>query len=257
MYVRRYLIVLLILSGAAIPAILGASCPAPTAPQSLTMSLTRSTDLAPPPCDQGFVCISLVNTTIITVEVALYTHDGFDLRQIYDCGTAPDCCPENNAQRSCKCWCPGAQVGELCLTPPELFNPTRVNLTPIFGMPTTSLGPGMSKVVSIQCEKIKSMGIDVGRPGQALTSPEHRAGVNYRCSMLPGGAPPSDCLTGRTGAYLARCACYYASDVPCGGTIEYRIYDRNNGVNPNFVSLAVVNPPKTTAPCPYLAPTTP
>lgn len=234
MSARRYLMVLLILAGAVVPALTGVSCPPPGNPAYLKPTTTTQMDSVLPPCDSGFVCISIVNTSCVPVEVALYTQDGYDLNQFYDCGTSVDCCPEQNAQRACKCWCPGALTGELQLTPPQLFVPPY--LTPIAGANTTLLTPGMSKLVSIQCQQIKNMGIRIGKPGTGITTnPEFQAGVYYRCPLVLSTDPTQ---TPR-----------FPSQVPCGQTIEMRILDRNDCVTPNFTLLSVVSPPRVSLDC--------
>ncbi len=235
---RRCLVLSLLLSGSLIPILVGASCPPPAPPLVLSDSGGCGTEDAVsnavlPVCDLGFVCITMVNTTSIPVEVALYVHDGYDPNYFFDCGFAPECCPEVNAQRFCRCPCQYAEIGEMYLTPPQLFQ--SLFIWPINGASTTTLKPGLSQVVSIQCQKIKSFGIQVGTPGTALTSPQLQAGVHYRCPLVPLPNMPPGLMN--------------LLHVPCGGTIQYVISDRNNCVSPQATHLTI-QPARVSAPCP-------
>ena len=121
MPVKRYLTLSVLLSAAVLPVIIGASCPPPSTPYFASIGSNRvGTTTEVPSCTPGNVCISIVNTTFIDVEVSLYKHDGFDLELDYCQETRPDVIggtPVFIAE-----YCPGYNFGEYQLVRPQLFD---------------------------------------------------------------------------------------------------------------------------------------
>ncbi len=219
MSARRKSVMFMILAGALIPVIIGASCPPPQTPQIYSPSTGALTNPVVPTCTAGFVCISVVNTTFIPVEVALYTHDGYDFAPYqYPDPPSYECCTYAYAQNPCNCPRAGAQIGELKLTFPELFQ--GVNRKDLQGANTKTLVAQGSLQESYQCEQVKSVGVAIARPPNVLTAPEFRAGPNYRQRLAaPASRGPGE--------------------IACGGTIQYVIYDDNENADPLFAKLAV------------------
>jgi hypothetical protein len=170
-----------------------------------------------PQCNSGFVCVSVVNTTFIPIDIALYTHNGYDLTGTeYPAPASIQCCT-GLSQVACPCIRAGATTGELELTLPELFQ--NKNLRSVQGQTVTTLDPQASLLEQIQCGQVKTLGVAVARETQVFTSP-YLAGPRYRARIAN---PPR----------------VRAGEVPCGGTIQFIIYDQQNNVNPLFATLAV------------------
>jgi len=219
---RRWLVVAALCAAVALPVIIGASCPSPSDPVYLavtTSELTVTTQI--PQCNPGFVCISVVNTACVDVEVSLYIHNGYDLTNppTYCSWTPPNNVwyPEDRSQ-----YCPGYNVGEYQLAQPQLF--TDVNLYPISGQDIRVLNPRESLQVRIQDTSIKSFGIEVAGSGGLPNSPEIVDGPKYRCTMVDLG---SDIRVPRSSEHI-----------PSGETFQFVIYDLNNCALPGLAQFA-------------------
>jgi hypothetical protein len=224
---RRYLIVMLILTAGAIPLFTGASCPPPSNALFFPTQTNTQGPRTLPVCNPGFVCISIVNQACVPCEVALYTQDGFDLCQIvngvctyqYPGPPSPGCCPPGISNPGgCVCQRPGADVGELMLTRPEIFQTP--NIHTIQGQQTTVLQPGAAVLERIECGNVKTIGAAVGTIGNSLTAPEFQEGPRYRERL----APPAVRLPG---------------EVRCGGTIEFLVYDISRCADPVLSQFAI------------------
>jgi len=236
MSLRAYLVLLLIGCCAAVPVIIGASCPPPSGPYFPTIDPQFTNVRELPDCVAGFVCISIVNQACIPAEVALYTHDGYDLNLEYADPPSYECCTSPNPTEPCPCPRDGALTGELKLARPELFGDEEEggeegeegdgeagteppnNLTPIQGNDTRTLLPNESLLIRIQCEDVKTIGAAVGMVDSVLTEPAHRE-LRYR-EPLDGSQAG-------------------ANDVPCGGTIEFIVYDLSQCANPALTDFAM------------------
>lgn len=227
MSARRYLIVMLILAAGAVPVFTGASCPPPSNPLYFPTQTNTQGTRTLPACNPGFVCVSIVNQACVPCEVALFTQDGFDLcvlvngvcTYVYPDTPSPGCCPPGISNTGgCVCQRPGANVGELMLSFPELFQTQ--NIHAIQGQQTIILQPGAAVLERIQCENVKSLGLAVGMPGSALTAPQFQEGPRYRERL----APPASRLPGQ---------------VRCGGTMEFLVYDVSRCADPVLTKLAI------------------
>jgi hypothetical protein len=222
------------------PIMIGASCPPPSNPFFLSLTTTTlDVTTQVPNCVAGFVCVSIVNTACVDVDVALYVHDGFDPDLDYTSGAALACCPNpDTAVAACPCPRPGYQVGEAQLTRPELF--TDVNQTPIQGEDVRMLQPRESVLLQIQEGDIKSFGIALGRVGTVPAAPEIRDGPRYRCTLVaipetisaPGGSARAE------------------EDVPSGETFQFKIYDQSNCAAPGLAQLATSAATSSSGGCP-------
>ena len=217
---RRGLVAAALCGGAALPVIIGASCPPPSDPFYLAVTPDRlnvATQI--PQCNPGFVCISVVNTACVDVEVSLFVHNGYDLT-LPSCNWVPPTqvwFPEDASQ-----YCPGYNVGEFQLARPQLF--TNVNLYPIQGQNIRLLKPRESLQVRIQDGSIKTFGIELARPGELPASPEIIDGPRYRCTMVNLG---SNIRVTRSPEH-----------VPTGETFQFVIYDLNNCALPGLAQFA-------------------
>ena len=220
MHRRKYIVCGILAAGIALPIIIGASCPPPNDPAFVSIITgpgTVTQDL--PPCEAGRVCISILNQTCVDADIILYIHNGYDLEGDFVTRTAIECCENQNATAPCPCFRPGSDTGELQLTPPELFQPVNryeiANGNAVYELPgradqLSSLGGRVT--VSLRCEEVKSIGLQVGLAGELPGTVEEQAGADYRCTMV---ATPQT----------------YPEDVACGATLQYTIVDRNNCAN--------------------------
>jgi hypothetical protein len=211
MSVRRYTILSLIGASVAIPILIGASCPAPTTPGIYGLVTTNlNTAISVAPCNAGFVCVNITNSSSIPVKVALYKHNGFDTAN--KCGTTSlfSCCTNPNSTVACPCPCTGATTGECKLNRDDLFtgcstDPVTANLYKIDGANYVTLAAAQSAAQQrIRCGDVKTLGAAVSRGGTAddpITAPVDQNGPVYR---------------GETGG------------VACGGTVLFHIVDINN-----------------------------
>lgn len=205
--------------------IIGASCPPPSNPAFISLQTSPSAlTLNLPPCDPGFVCISIVNQSCVDVDTILYVHDGFDLEGEYVTRTAFECCEDANSDTPCRCYRPGFDTGEMQLVRPELFQADLRR--EIEGEMTFTLEPDQGVLEPIQCGDIKTIGLEVAQAGNLPGSPEFIQGPDYRCAEAPATA------TGVTWEMLEE-------DVACGATIQYTIYDRNDCVAVELTVLRV------------------
>src|SRR5688572_10677759 len=136
---RRYIVLLLCLS-AAIPVIIGASCP-PPAPllYSVVPNNNTLTQSPVPGCVDGFICLNLANGATIPVQIAAYVHSGFDPNDLFPDPPQFACCTNPNAPGGCPCPCPGKTTGDCILDRTELFQ--AVNQRAINGMQIVTLAP--------------------------------------------------------------------------------------------------------------------
>lgn len=219
---RRGLVIAILCGAAALPVIIGASCPPPTNPFYLAVTPDRlNTNTQIPECSPGFVCISVVNTACVDCEVSLFRHDGYDLT------TPPTYCtwvppnnvwfPEDRSQ-----YCPGYNVGEYQLSRPQLFAANL--LYPIQGQNVRVLKPRESLQVRIQDTSVKSFGIQLGRVGTLPNNPEITDGPKYRCTMVD------------LGPYVR--VQRSPEHVPSGETFQFVIYDLNNCALPGLAQFA-------------------
>ncbi len=227
MHKRRCLVISIISSCLAIPVIIGSSCPAPSNPMYLHVGTNPPGARLLPSCkDPQSICISIVNEACVNVDIALYIHDGYDPTGRYlwlheDDDDSTVIVNGEEQEEECHDWV----NGELRLPRPELFQGN--NLWQITaGSTVYTLEPGASKVVQVQCEDVKSMGLAVAQSGGAnvLTAPEYSQGPEYRCRerCLPEDLP-EDCV----------------DIVPCGETIEFLVQDYNECVHPAATDLYV------------------
>ncbi len=220
---RKYVLCGILTALVGLPIIIGASCPPPDDPAFVSIitgpGSTVGQDL--PNCEQGRVCISILNQTCTDTDVILYIHDGYDLAGDYVTRTAIECCENENATEPCPCYRCGSDTGELQLTPPELFQPqNRYEIADgevirtLQGRVDRLSALGGRITVSIRCEEVKSIGLEVGLVDELPGLVRERAGADYRCTMVD-----LDCDQAHT------------EDVACGATIQYTIVDRNNCAN--------------------------
>ena len=224
---RRYLIVMLILVAGAVPVFSGASCPPPTNPLFFPTQTNTQGTRTLSDCNPGFVCVSIVNQACVPCEVALYTQNGYDLCVLvggictykYPGTPSPACCPSGISNPTgCACQRAGADVGELMLTRPEIFQ--AANIHNLQGASTAILQPGASLLERIQCGDVKTLGAAVGTVGSVLTTPQFQEGPRYRERL----AAPAVRLPG---------------EVKCGGTIEFLVYDLSRCADPVLSQFAV------------------
>lgn len=227
----KYVVYGLVAALVALPIIIGASCPPPDDPAFVSIitgpGSTTGQDL--PNCEQGRVCISILNQTCTDTDVILYIHDGYDLAGTYVTRWAIECCENENATEPCPCYRCGSDTGELQLTPPELFQPqNRYEIADgevirvLQGREDQLSALGGRLTISIRCEEVKTIGLEVGLEGQLPGLVQERAGADYRC----------------TGVEL-ECAQAYTEDVACGATIQYTIVDRNNCANEDLTVFRI------------------
>lgn len=235
MSARRRVMLAVMVAGVSLPILIGASCPPPSQPFYLAISTNRlNVGAQIPDCTQGFVCVSVVNTACIDVEVSLYVHDGYDPLIEYPAGFDSACCSANVVNQQCACPRPGYQVGEVQLTRPELFEaaPTATTLPPnlrqIDGRNVRVLGPRESSLVQIQEGDIKSFGIAIGREGTLLANPELLGGPYFRCLLV---AVP-DTATGVTVERITE-------HVPSGETFQFVVYDQSECAAPGLARLGI------------------
>lgn len=235
MTVRRVLVAAALCAGAALPVIIGASCPPPENPFYLAVTTNRlNVGAQIPPCTEGFVCISIVNTAYVPVDVSLYVHDGYDMNLTFCVSRPPPTVvwvtPVLNE------YCPGFYLGEFQLAQPQLY--TTARLHPIDGQNIRVFRDRESTQLRIPKNNIKTFGIAVARQGElAANGPEIQKGPHYRCTLVDLGF-----------YYVPRAP----EDVNDGCTLQYLIYDLNNGALPGLAQLAVqtaVGGGQTDKPC--------
>lgn len=214
---RRNLLVTLLVVSAAVPIIIGASCPPPASPYFTTIGTgTGQSATQVPNCSPGFVCISIVNNTCIEVEVALYVHNGFDVglrycefqRGIQVIGTPLRASEE----------CPGYNLGEFQVARPQLFDPPELepsNLYQIAGQDVRVLLPRETVLERIQVGNIKTFGLSVGRRGTLPDEPALQDAPRYRCTETSLGVVrvprlPEDVAAGQTFQFVI------TDDINCG-----------------------------------------
>lgn len=234
---RRMMIIAVLTGALLLPILFGASCPQPTAPFFTQIGAgTGRTATQIPSCSPGFVCISIVNTTCVNVEVSLYVHDGFDLslelcefeRGIVIGGTQLRPSEE----------CPGFNLGEYQIARPQLFEPPGdlpSNLFPIQGRDTRLLRPRETVQVRVQEGDIKTFGIDVGLEGSLPGDPALREAPFYRCTQVN---------LGTTRVPRAR------EHIPSGDTFQFVVFDEVNCALPGTAQLAVRTASSATGGCP-------
>jgi hypothetical protein len=115
------------------------------------------------------------------------------------------------------------------LTPPELFQPqNRYEIADgevirtLQGREDQLSALGGRITISIRCEEVKTIGLEVGLEGELPGLVQERAGADYRC----------------TGVDLD-CTQSYTEDVACGATIQYTIVDRNNCANEDLTVFRI------------------
>jgi len=217
---HKYSPVIVISACIVAPIIIGASCPPPSGPlhfPSTSNPITIATTI--PDCTPGWVCISIVNTTTVSAEVTLYTHDGYDPTLQFPFGISLNCCPNIAvAQNPCPCPGPGYQVGELQLMRPQLFQAGLIH--PIEGQNIRTIQPRESVLVEIQAGDIKSFGIEAGKVGTLPANPEIQDGPYYRCTMIPFPEIND--------------AARAPEDVPSGETFQFVLVDKSNNASPGL-----------------------
>lgn len=182
-----------------------------------------------PDCENGWLCVSIVNQTCVDVDVILYVHNGYDPEGVYATSAALECCEDENAASPCLCPQPGSGTGELQLVPPQLFHPLNRYVIgdeivhTLSGRPDFVAPAEGGVEVALRCEDVKSIGLEVGLAGELPDGVQERSGSHYRCTTV---------ATDR-GIYDR------PEQVPCGGTIQYVIYDRNSCGNPDVVVFRV------------------
>jgi hypothetical protein len=242
---RKHLVCGVLAAGLAIPIIIGASCPPPDDPAFVSIITGPGSTTALPSCESGRVCISIVNQTCVDTDIILYIHNGYDLTGQYVTEQAIECCQSTTSTVPCPCFRPGSDTGELQLLPPQLFQAqnrykianNKVVYT-VKGRPDKLSSQGGRVTVSLRCEDIKTMGLEVGMVGELPGTVQERSGPDYRCTMV---------TTGRGTQALPE-------DVACGGTLQYTIVDRNDCAD---VSLTVIRvDTSVSADCTTVTPTT-
>lgn len=236
---RRYWIVLVLAGGVVLPVIIGASCPAPSDPFVIPVTSNRiNIGTQVPNCTPGFVCISVVNSTCVDLEISLYVQNGYDLQLLYCRWQAP--LDLNTPMRASE-ECPGYNNGEYQVSRVDLFNPPAPlasNLYKIQGEDIRSLKPRESVLVQIQAADLKTFGLMIGRTGNLPTTPEYVDGPRYRCTMKALGnikVPRS------------------SEDVPSGETFQYTIYDQMDCSIPGLASLAIRTGSSSSRGCPAVS----
>jgi hypothetical protein len=188
MSTRRGLVTWILSACIVFPVVIGASCPPPTNPIviSIVPDNTGNTLQTVPACIEGFVCVNLANGAAISVNMALYTDDGFDPNNIYQDPQSFSCWTNPNSQTACPCDCPGRATGNCRLTRPQIFQ--AINLTPVNGLQTVTLAPNQSVLTRIRCGDVKTLGASVAQtPNDPVTAPVDQNGPVYRDD--PGGVP--------------------------------------------------------------------
>jgi hypothetical protein len=177
------------------------------------------------PCEPGRVCVDIINQACVPADVTLYVHDGYDLDGEYVTRTALECCENQNSTAPCPCDRPGFDVGEVQLRAPELFQ--AVNRVPIVAGGAeliTTLDAQVGRVRrTFLCDELKSVGIEMGDEGDLPAAPEERSSVYYRCTIIEVDREDQDA----------------EEHVACGGTIQFRIYDRNDCAHPDLTQYRV------------------
>lgn len=222
MSARRYILGCLIAATVVVPILIGASCPPPSTPFYYSMVIDNTNTTVLPPCNPGFVCVTFTNSTTIPVEVALYTHNGYDTANKCSSTSSFQCCTNPNSTTACPCPCTGAQTGECKLTRDDLFtgcgtDPPTANLDTINGQQVAQLAVNQSVQERIRCGDVKTLGAAVSRTdADPITAPADQNGPVYRDE--PGG-------------------------VRCGGTVQFLVVDLNQttagGGSQDLVTLAI------------------
>ncbi|HPD32408.1 MAG TPA: hypothetical protein PLL20_20640 [Phycisphaerae bacterium] len=228
---RKFLLFGLLTALVGLPIIIGASCPPPDDPAFVSIITGPGSTIGQqlPNCERGRVCISILNQTCTDTDVMLYVHDGYDLTGTYVTRRAVECCENQNATEPCPCYRCGSNSGEMQLTPPELFQPqnryeisTGQVIRTIPGRQDRLSALGGRITISIRCEEVKTIGLEVGLEGELPGLIQERAGPDYRCTRVD-----------------LDCAQAYTEDVACGATIQYTIVDRNNCANQNLTVFRI------------------
>jgi hypothetical protein len=132
----------------------------------------------------------MANQTTVPVQMALYTHDGYDPTNMYADTPSFSCCTNPNSTVACPCPCRGEDIGECMLNFVEIFqlvnldaNPTRIAINPV------TLAPGQSApIVRVRCEAIKTIGVSVALDtGDPINAPLDQRGPVYRTTDVPCG----------------------------------------------------------------------
>ncbi len=231
MHRRRIVICSILAAAFALPIIFGASCPPPDHPPFVSIIQPGSSVSGDVPnCETDRVCITVMNQTCVDTDIILYIQDGYDLTGQFATRTALECCESENATNPCPCFVPGSDTGELQLVPPQLFTPENryplANGEVIYelrGRADQLSALGGRVTVSLRCEEVKNIGLEIGLVGQMPGTVQERAGVDYRCTMVSTDRGEADRL----------------EDVACGGTIQYTIVDRNDCANENLTVFRI------------------
>jgi len=235
---RGYLVLTVLACAVAVPVIIGASCPPPEQPAFFSPNAGLSNiGLGLPLCEADRVCISIINRTCINTDITLYIHDGYDLNDEYVIRNAWECCESWTSNQPCPCPRAGSGIGELQLQPPELY--TASNRTLIATETVVTLEPEGGRVlVSLPCNQVKSIGLEMGFEGDLPISPQEQTDVNYRCSQIPVVRENN-----------------LPEDVACGATIQFTISDRNTCSDPDLTLFRVAT--DVSADCSTPVPSTP
>ena len=203
MFTRRNVNIILVVFAVVFPIVIGASCPPPTMPlyYSVITDDDSLTQQAVAKCTPGFICINLTNQTAANVQLALFSHDGYDPNNQYPDPDSFSCCTNPNSTVACPCPCPGRDTGECMLNFEEIFRGNaNLDVTNMAINPIT-LAPGQTApIVRIRCEAIKTIGVSVA---------------------LDTGDPINDPLDQRGPIYRT-------TDVPCGETVRFSAIDLSN-----------------------------
>lgn len=230
MYRRTYVTIPVLVACLVLPVIIGASCPPPNNPPFLAITAPATGGVGLAACEEGRVCVSIVNEACADAEVMLYVHDGYDLAGNFITRVALECCEDENATAPCPCFRDGFDIGELQLRRPELFivaNRFRIAGDVVYDLPGRAsilASRGGSVQVNLDCEEVKSIGLEVGPNGSLpVGPPEDRQGPDYRCTQQEFQQTQPRAL----------------EHVACGETIQFTIEDRNNCVDPTLTVFRI------------------
>ncbi|UCD27414.1 MAG: hypothetical protein JSV03_09815 [Planctomycetota bacterium] len=189
MLMRSRAVVILVSCCIIVPIFIGASCPPPSTPSSYSV-ITDDDSLisqALASCESGFVCIVLSNQTSVPVQMALYTHDGYDPADQYPDTPSFACCTNPNSTVACPCPCPGKDDGECMLNFVEIFQ--NVNLNDNLAPNPINLLPSQdTRWIRIRCQALKTIAAAVAdATGNVLTNPTDQDGPVYRDVDVPCG----------------------------------------------------------------------
>jgi len=190
MFKRKHVFIILLSSCVALPIVIGASCPPPSSPfyYAVITDDDTLTQQALPSCTPGFVCINMTNQTTVPVQMALYTHNGYDENNQYPDTPSFSCCTNPNSTVACPCPCPGAETGECMLNYVELFLLVNLDQINIATNPVTLLPGQSAQLVRIRCEQIKTIGVSVALDtGDPINAPLDQNGPVYEPQDVPCG----------------------------------------------------------------------